>query len=194
MGPGGPGGAVEDMSPYEVTAMEVATTLGHTDERKVILRSWLKHRAALRALGFVSGFQWLDGSFVEQKSPNDLDIVTFIYRPPAIQNARELERLLRANINVFGRDQVRAAYKLDLFSIDLDALPRVLSIRAVTIWACFRTAAETTYGRACSRLGWKILPMIPRRSPRLVQIPLDRQEEARRHDYLAQARTRFSAC
>lgn len=108
------------MSPYEVTAMEVATTLGHTDERKVILRSWLKHRAALRALGFVSGFQWLDGSFVEQKSPNDLDIVTFIYRPPAIQNARELERLLRANINVFGRDQVRAAYKLDFFSIDLD--------------------------------------------------------------------------
>jgi hypothetical protein len=38
VGPQGPGGAAEDMSPYGVTAFEVVTTLGSSDERKSILR------------------------------------------------------------------------------------------------------------------------------------------------------------
>ena len=33
VGPDGPGGAAEDLSPYAVTAMEVVTTLGLTRER-----------------------------------------------------------------------------------------------------------------------------------------------------------------
>jgi hypothetical protein len=56
-----------------------------------------------RALGFNRGFQWLDGSFVENKDPRDLDVVTFLYRPPGIHDAGELPRLLRANLNLFGR-------------------------------------------------------------------------------------------
>lgn len=67
VGPDGPGGRAEDMSPYNVTVLEISTTLGLTDDRKAIIRGWLEHRAALRAIGFVRGFQWLDGSFVEQK-------------------------------------------------------------------------------------------------------------------------------
>ena len=63
VGPDGPGGAPEDLSPYVVTALEVATSLGTSEGRKTILRGWLLHRAALRAAGFVRGFQWLDGSF-----------------------------------------------------------------------------------------------------------------------------------
>lgn len=81
VGPAGPAGAVEDLSPYTVTAIEVVTTLGFTDEHRAILLGWLRHRAALRAIGFDRGFQWLDGSFVEQKEPRDLDVVAFLYRP-----------------------------------------------------------------------------------------------------------------
>lgn len=69
VGPDGPGGNLEDMSPYAVTAIEVITTLGGSDEREAILRGWLRHREALRASGFVRGFQWLDGSFVEDTPP-----------------------------------------------------------------------------------------------------------------------------
>lgn len=126
VGPGGPGGAPEDLSPYIVTATEVAATLAQTDARKVILRGWLDHRAALRAIGFTHGFQWLDGSFVEEKDPRDLDVVTFLYRPTGIQDRDELARLMRANLNLFGRPQVKAAYSLDFFPIDLDGSAEAL--------------------------------------------------------------------
>jgi hypothetical protein len=61
------------MSPYVVTAFEVVTTLGSSDDRKSILRGWLRHREALRGIGFNRGFQWLDGSFVENKIPHKRD-------------------------------------------------------------------------------------------------------------------------
>ncbi len=126
VGPAGPGGAAEDMSPYAVTAIEVAATFATTDERKAILRGWLRHRAALRAVGFDRGFQWLDGSFVENKNPRDLDVVTFLYRPPGIHGGDDLAKLLRANLNLFGRAQVKAAYNLDFFAIDLDGSAEAL--------------------------------------------------------------------
>jgi hypothetical protein len=125
VGPAGPGGAAEDMSPYVMTAIEVAATFATTDERKAILRGWLRHRAALRAVGFDRGFQWLDGSFVENKNPRDLDVVTFLYRPPG-HGGGDLAKLLRANLNLFGRAQVKAAYNLDFFAIDLDGSAEAL--------------------------------------------------------------------
>jgi hypothetical protein len=39
------------MSPYVVTATELVATLATTEKRKTILRGWLRHREALRALG-----------------------------------------------------------------------------------------------------------------------------------------------
>ncbi len=125
-GPTGPGGAPDDMSPYEVSATEVVTTFSTTPERQSILHGWLAHRAALRSLGFMRGFQWLDGSFVEKKDPRDLDIVTFIYRPLGIGDANALARLIGANLNVFLRPRVKATYKLDFFPIDLDGSPEAI--------------------------------------------------------------------
>ena len=78
------------MSPYAATALEVVTTFGDSPERQVILRGWLAHRAAMREAGFRKGFQWLDGSFVEDKQPRDLDIVTFLYRPTGVRDAGSL--------------------------------------------------------------------------------------------------------
>lgn len=120
IGPDGPGGSSENMSPYAVTAVEVVTTLGGTDEREGILRKWLKHRAALRELGIVRGFQWLDGSFVEDKAPRDLDVVTFFHQPSSIESRDELTKLLEDNSYVFERRQVKKAYNLDFFPIGLD--------------------------------------------------------------------------
>ncbi len=126
IGPSGPGGSVEDLSPYPATPLEVVTTLGRTDARRAILEGWLRHRAELRAIGFERGFQWLDGSFVEQKTPKDLDVVTFLYRPPGIVTANQLALLMRANLNLFGRAQVKAAFSLDFFGVDLNGSPEAL--------------------------------------------------------------------
>ena len=127
VGPDGPGGAPEDMSPYVVAAVELVATLATTEDRKAILRGWLQHRAALRAAGFTRGFQWVDGSFVENKDPKDIDVVTFLYRPAGIADAGALAQLMRANLNIFVRPQVKAAYRVDfLFPMDLDGSPELL--------------------------------------------------------------------
>ena len=123
VGPSGSGGAPEDMTPYAVTAIEVVTTLGQTEKRKTILRGWLRHRQGLRAAGFDRGFQWLDGSFVEDKDPNDLDIVSFTYRPADIRDFNQLVNHMKANISLFDRAQAKAQFKLDAFAIDLDGTP-----------------------------------------------------------------------
>nr|WP_139370320.1 hypothetical protein [Xanthomonas axonopodis] len=111
------------MSPYAVSALEVVTTLGHSERRREILRGWLDHRAALRALGFDQGFQWLDGSFLEQKEPNDLDLISFLFRPQTALTAEELARLLHANRGIFERGLVKTTYKLDAFFTDMNASP-----------------------------------------------------------------------
>lgn len=126
VGPDGPGGSSDDMSPYLVTATEVVTTFGHTEERKDILRGWLRHRADLRAAGFGTGFQWLDGSFVEEKEPKDLDVVAFLYRPAGIADGNALAKLMRANAQLFVRSRVKTEYRLDFFPLDLEGSPEAL--------------------------------------------------------------------
>ncbi len=126
VGPNGPGGAAEDMSPYSATALEVIVTLGVSESRKAIVRGWLRHRAALRAIGFERGFQWLDGSFVESKDPRDLDVVSFLYRPPGIRDPGQLLTVMRANGNLFIRNLVKSEFQLDAFPIDLDGSPEAL--------------------------------------------------------------------
>ena len=58
-----------------------------------------KYRAALRAVGFDRGFQWLDGSFVEDRVPKDLDVVSFTYIWFAASHAAplKLRRAVAAN-------------------------------------------------------------------------------------------------
>lgn len=126
IGPDGPGGAAEDMSPYMATATEVVATFGLTDERREILRGWLRHRAALRTAGFDAGFQWLDGSFVEKKDPEDLDVVSFLYRPAGVADGAALAKLMRANAGLFVRSRVKAEYHLDFLPVDLDGSPEAL--------------------------------------------------------------------
>ncbi len=101
------------LSPYPVTALEVCEKFGTSLERRNILRGWLELRAALRQLGHASGFQWLDGSFMEDvetrrgSPPNDIDVVSFLPAGnPQNQNA--------AILNVLAdRAGVKAQYKVD---------------------------------------------------------------------------------
>jgi hypothetical protein len=114
--PTNPGG----VSPYEATALEAVNTFGSSGGRKAILRGWLEHRRELRGLGFKRGFQWLDGSFVEQKEPRDLDVVSFHYLPPAV---RDIAKFMRDHPEVFDRGRVKARFRLDFFTVGLNETP-----------------------------------------------------------------------
>lgn len=84
-----------DRSPYNATFSEVIEHLGITPDRLAILTGLLGYRQALYNIGITEGFQWLDGSFVEDvetlkgRSPNDVDVVTF-FRLPLGQTHDEL--------------------------------------------------------------------------------------------------------
>jgi hypothetical protein len=99
---------------------------GTTDVRRRILNGWLDHRAALRGIGITEGFQWLDGSFLEEKEPKDLDIVCFIRLPQDASTEEEQFALWSENLGLFDRSPVKAGYFLDAFFIDLEGSPLTL--------------------------------------------------------------------
>lgn len=75
-------------SPYPVSICDVVEMFSKNNKRIEILRGLLWYRAELRNLGVTEGFQWLDGSFVEDAEngfrgmpPGDIDIVTFFQIP-----------------------------------------------------------------------------------------------------------------
>ena len=65
----------------------------------------------------------MDGSFVENREPNDLDVVTFLYRPQGIGDPQSFKSHVEHNSDLFDPANVRSNFDLDLFAIDLDGPP-----------------------------------------------------------------------
>jgi len=74
-----------DVSPYKCTSLELCHKFATSAKRIEILKGYLLFRENLITLGLSNGFQWLDGSFLEDvetrenRPPNDLDIVTIYW-------------------------------------------------------------------------------------------------------------------
>jgi hypothetical protein len=122
----GVGGAISTLSPYACTTLELCQRFATTAARKQILQGFLDLRAALAALG-VQGFQWLDGSFVEDieaqegRDPKDMDVVTFVANPAA--PAALVAAVMAGNPNLWNRPHVKATYHIDHFSLPLGSHP-----------------------------------------------------------------------
>lgn len=76
-----------DRSPYSVSLCKFVKCFAASLARVDILKGFLTYRAHLHSAGIVNGFQWLDGSFVENieqlelRAPHDIDVVTFFQLP-----------------------------------------------------------------------------------------------------------------
>ncbi len=74
-----------DVSPYKCTSVELCEKFAVSAKRIEILRGFLSFRKKLNDFSLLQGFQWLDGSFLEDvetresRSPNDLDVVTIYW-------------------------------------------------------------------------------------------------------------------
>ena len=72
-----------DLSPYHCSILEVCNHFGTSKERIEILKGLVTFRQKMTENGVIYGFQWLDGSFLEnievseKRPPNDIDVVTF---------------------------------------------------------------------------------------------------------------------
>lgn len=111
-------------SPYNCTMLEVCERFGHSVARIEILRGVLSLRSQMQLLGF----QWFDGSFVEDiesqenRDPGDADVVTFVDA-----DSTSLASAINAyDQRLLDRDFVSASYRADHFWIPLKAAPIAL--------------------------------------------------------------------
>lgn len=71
------------LSPYPCTILELCHTFSTSPNRIQILKNFVSFRQRMTALNINFGFQWLNGSFMENietsegRPPKDLDVVTF---------------------------------------------------------------------------------------------------------------------
>src|SRR5947209_8232524 len=102
----------QNRSPYPVSLVEVVTRFGTSPERRRILDGLIRLRAALHGAGLVHGFQWLNGSFVEDvervefRVPRDIDVVTFVDPPTGFTMGEE-------NSARFDHDAVKSEFNVD---------------------------------------------------------------------------------
>src|SRR6266446_5784608 len=115
------------LSPYPCTTLDLWQRFATTPERRVILGKFLEFRDRLRGEGLTNGFQWLDGSFLEDvetresRPPQDLDVVTVYWG---------YDDAFLANLAVRFREFAspslsKANYSLDHFPFDAGLDPRI---------------------------------------------------------------------
>jgi hypothetical protein len=124
----GKDGKVEDLSPYRCTMTEVCERFATSEQRITILRGLLGLRMELWSLN-LRGFQWMDGSFVEDvevqesRPPGDIDVVTFF---GATDNGASFRERLQKDPSLLERRHVKATYHTDHFWLPLGSDPVAL--------------------------------------------------------------------
>lgn len=109
-------------SPYPVSLKDLVMRFATSPERWHVMDGFLRYRAQLHTSGLVAGFQWLDGSFMEdvetleQRAPNDIDVVTFVEVPAAFNPGPVALQLI-------DHDTAKASYKVDAYFVELNLLP-----------------------------------------------------------------------
>lgn len=106
-----------DRTPYRTEIVSFVERFALTHARVDLLDSLLRYRAALRDAGLLTGFQWLNGSFVEHteitrgKAPKDIDVVTFFELP----SGETQQTFLQKNIDLLHPEKVQNTFGLDAY-------------------------------------------------------------------------------
>jgi hypothetical protein len=133
--PGKPGNS-PDRSPYRVSMAAMVARFATSPERIRILHGLLDYRIALSKTIISDGFQWLDGSFMENKEliegkpPNDVDVVTFFELP----EDKTQDDLLGDNPDLFDNESVKARFKVDSYMHQIGGLLKQFDVRRISYW------------------------------------------------------------
>jgi hypothetical protein len=118
-----PGESPGLMSPYKTSLTELVARFATSPERIAILQGFLTYRADLHGFGLVTGFQWIDGSFVERvdtvRPPRDIDLVTFFERPAGLADDVALDAAVRSSFHLFSKPLAKPRYLCDVHFVDL---------------------------------------------------------------------------
>lgn len=133
--PGGEG-ASPNRSPYKTDLYQIVDRLAFSQERINILQGFLLFRAELNRLGIETGFQWIDGSFLEKvedlesRSPNDIDVVTFFELP----GGETQKSLWEKKPELFESSKTKSEFSVDAYFHILGKPTDELEIRKISYW------------------------------------------------------------
>ena len=114
-------------SPYHTSLPALISRFAINGARAGILQGFLDYRTALRAAGIVQGFQWIDGSFVENTvTPNDIDVVTFYYPPESVA--------LDAYRHLFQVQDTKNRFRVDAYGVDLGSSTKPQTVSVIAYW------------------------------------------------------------
>lgn len=123
-------------SPYAVGLTDLVLRLGDTPERRKLLVGLLDYRAALHNIDVRHGFQWINGSFVEdtkshsRPEPKDIDVVTLFHLPDGTTQ----DQLIETNRTLFTSGCTRVQYGVDAYPVVLDSKNLNFLVRSITYW------------------------------------------------------------
>ncbi|MDP3274093.1 MAG: hypothetical protein Q8Q09_02790 [Deltaproteobacteria bacterium] len=131
--------AGEARSPYQVTLTAFVARFATTPTRRGMLRGLLQLRRALRAVKITHGFQWLDGSFLEDveshegREPRDLDVVSYVVPPDGLSGVA-WDLFVRSRLDLFDRQQTKKSFGCDAFYVSLSPLDNRILVRLTAYW------------------------------------------------------------
>jgi len=126
-----------ERSPYKLEAGHFVQRFGTSPQRQKIVKGLLAFRHYLYGIGIIKGFQWLDGSFVEnieqieQRNPKDIDVVTFFELPKGF---RSQEDFLEKHSKILDRSWLKNSFSVDSFCVQIDSPHRYNLIENATYW------------------------------------------------------------
>ena len=136
------------MAPYQTTISEFVLRYAKSEERIAILEGLLAYRKKLKSLGIINGFQWIDGSFVENieqnqgRPPSDVDIVTFASRP--IEDDDSWREIVSQNPEIFIPNLSKEKYICDAYFVDLNTHP-IHIVNSTKYWFGLFSHQRDTY-------------------------------------------------
>lgn len=133
-------------APYRASLEEVVHRFATSPNRIAILRGYLRLRTVVHQAGLVNGFQWLDGSFIDQmaREPNDLDVVTFFFRPEGATRST-LGNLWSRYQDAFDPTAARRTYRCDAYYVDMSAPGTDELVRQTVYWHGLFSHQRETY-------------------------------------------------
>ncbi len=124
-------------TPYKSTITDFVRRYAQSLERIIILKGLLEYRRKLTSIGITDGFQWLNGSFVEDielnrhRTPSDVDVVTF--GMPPTTNEQEWNKILTNNKELFYPGKHKEKFQCDAYFINLNTHPKDV-VSATSYW------------------------------------------------------------
>lgn len=125
-----------ERSPYTVSLGDLVLRFGTSPKRRDILIGLFDFRASLHATGLSQGFQWVDGSFledietIESRTPADMDVVTFFHLPEG-----QTQRSFASNHpSLFNHADIKNRFHVDAYFVPLDDNPPAYLVERSAYW------------------------------------------------------------